>query len=162
MAGYLGNIHFETEDTAQLEIVYEQGLHAMIYLSWASVYRATKYLITGTHGYIELTDDTLIVSSQGRSFTQNSEAEINDSSHHSWYKSMFTDFRERLVDLTSQASFSLLRDAHSVVAVISAAYTSAAQMGKWIPVEAPEIHEGVADTLITPEIDYSAYPLEER
>lgn len=69
MIGSFGHNDFDTEDTVQLEIMYEQGVEAIIYLSWASTYRMTKYLIIGTRGYIELCDDVLNAVNTEQYFT---------------------------------------------------------------------------------------------
>ncbi|TMC23296.1 MAG: Gfo/Idh/MocA family oxidoreductase [Chloroflexi bacterium] len=135
--GSFGGNDFNTEDTAQLEVMYEQGAQAMIYLSWASTYRTTKYLIVGTHGYIEFTDDMLIVSNADQRFMLDSKAEVNDPSHHNWYKSMFIDFQEKLAHFNDPVALLPLLEAHSVVAAISAAYASATRMGEWTTVERP-------------------------
>ncbi len=133
-----GNIcadDYDTEDTVQLEMRYSNGQQASVFLSWASAYRNTRYLIVGTSGYIEINDNVIKFTKNGSITVKDTGAKFNDPSHSNWFNPMFLDFQERVESFGRPISQAPLLEAFFVSATIDAGYASARNKGWWMPIE---------------------------
>jgi len=132
--GNLRNGHYKTEDTAHLELSFSDGKHASIFLSWASAYRQTRYLVIGTSGYLELDDDIITLYNNGNRVKQDTQAKFNDPSHSNWFGPMFWDFQQKIFSADLAIRQSALIEARMVLEIIQSAYLSSENGGQSISI----------------------------
>ena len=128
------NRYHNTEDTVQLELQFCHEKYASIFLTWASAYRKTRYLVIGTSGSLELDDDKVTLYNNENITTQDTKAKFNDPSHSNWFGPMFLDFQRRIISSDAYAFQFPLLEASMVSRIISAAYASIDNRGQWIAI----------------------------
>jgi len=114
IAGRFGNKFPETEDTAFVRMQ------------------------SGTRGSILVDDDELTYISDGKIIKKIINSGFNDPSHKSWFRDMFVDFKDLVINPTRRAP--LIAEALLTSAAIDAAYSSMAQSGKWVDLDTPKYH----------------------
>lgn len=124
----------DTEDTALLTLHFDHHTPFTINLSWAAGYRNSYFSIMGSHQNIIVENDNLIHTKDNGKVTRKSiTSEFDDSSHKSWFKDIFLDFKDVIENCGRQLP--LLNEALITTLVVERAYMSAAQGGK--PIDVP-------------------------
>jgi predicted dehydrogenase len=128
-----------SEDTVLLRVRCEGGAEIEVSLSWASAYRDSYYVISGSKNSLTVHNDDFIVSGGGRISREGVVSEFDDPSHSAWFSAMFADFESLLADPDDAAERlpTLLGEAALCSDVIDAGYASAAQAGEWVGVARP-------------------------
>jgi predicted dehydrogenase len=123
-----------TEDTVLLRVRCDGDAEIEICLSWASAYRDSYYLISGSRDSITVHNDELGYTRDGRTWRQGIVSEFDDPSHSAWFADMFADFARLLNDPAECAARlpELLAEAALYSEVIDAGYASAKQGGEWV------------------------------
>src|SRR5215831_15373196 len=138
----LGPEPFDTEDNFSAALSFPTGL-AQAHLSWTAGVRKVIYTLHGELGAITVDDDDLQVatlqrSANGKARTSAWKVERRciqshwmDASHINWFNSMFDDFKSAID--TNAFVGKEAREAYFCIQVISAAYRSAADGCREIP-----------------------------
>ncbi|MEP6764526.1 MAG: Gfo/Idh/MocA family oxidoreductase [Gemmatimonadaceae bacterium] len=139
-----GVIH-DTEEDFNCTIGFPAG-YATVHLTWTAGVRKVMYTLHGEKGSIRVEDDDIEVahmradptmSYQGSWEFERTKVSSNwmDSSHVSWFNSLFDDFRVAIAanDYVSDD----LRTSRECVRLIESAYKSAAQQSRQVILEHP-------------------------
>ena len=138
----LGPEPFDTEDNFSAVLTFPNGL-AQAHLSWTAGVRKVIYTLHGELGAITVDDDDLQIatlqrSANGKARTSDWKVERRciqshwmDASHINWFNSMFDDFKSAID--TNAFVGKEAREAYFCIQVISAAYRSAADSCREIP-----------------------------
>ncbi|MEP6780240.1 MAG: Gfo/Idh/MocA family oxidoreductase, partial [Gemmatimonadaceae bacterium] len=139
-----GIIH-DTEEDFNCTIGFPAG-YATVHLTWTAGVRKVMYTLHGEKGSIRVEDDDIEVahmradptmSYQGSWEFERTKVSSNwmDSSHVSWFNSLFDDFRVAIAanDYVSDD----LRTSRECVRLIEAAYESAAQQSRQVALDHP-------------------------
>lgn len=122
----------DTEEYVFLDVAFVDGSTVSCELDWAASVRQTSYLVSGSWGHARIIDDSLEWCARGRAENFQIPSDFNDPSHGSWFRPVWDEFRDALVDRAIAKR--LLVQAYATVGVIDAAYASAARRGEWIDV----------------------------
>jgi predicted dehydrogenase len=122
----------DTEDQAHLNLWFGSARFE-INLSWRSDHRSTSYLLRGTECEVLLNGDILEVRSEGTSDRRRIRSDFDDPRHGRWFRDLLHD-AYCVMDNPEQPS-RLVKEAFNTMAVLDAAYRSAAQDGQRLNVE---------------------------
>ena len=140
----MGN--FDTEDDLSCSLRFPTGV-ASAHLSWQAGVRKVIYTIHGDRGAIRVEDDNVEVARAGKSTALGSPettwrferldvpSDWMDSSHVTWFNSLFNDFR-RAID-AGQWVGKDAEEAFLCVELIQTAYASAKEGSRELPLGAP-------------------------
>lgn len=140
----MGN--FDTEDDLSCSLRFPTGV-ASAHLSWQAGVRKVIYTIHGDRGAIRVEDDNVEVARAGKSTLLGSPettwrferldvpSDWMDSSHVTWFNSLFNDFR-RAID-AGQWVGKDAEEAFLCVELIQTAYASAKEGSRELPLGAP-------------------------
>lgn len=140
----MGN--FDTEDDLSCSLRFPTGV-ASAHLSWQAGVRKVIYTIHGDRGAIRVEDDNVEVARAGKSTAVGSPettwrferldvpSDWMDSSHVTWFNSLFNDFR-RAID-AGQWVGKEAEEAFLCVELIQTAYASAKDGSRELPLGAP-------------------------
>ena len=140
IAGTMASDAFpESEDTVLLRVRCNGDAEIEVCLSWASAYRDSYYVISGSRNSVVVHNDELIFARDGRTSREGVVSQFDDPSHSAWFAAMFADFASLLNDPAAAAARlpALLGEAALCSDVIEAGYASAAQGGEWVPLAQP-------------------------
>jgi predicted dehydrogenase len=131
----VGNLQpgrYDTEDDFAAIVTFPTGL-AHLHLTWTSGMRRLVYSLHGEAGVITMHDDDLAVeTSDGAVERLTMPLHFADSSHASWFNSLFDDFREAIEcgDFAGKEA----EQAVLCVQVIDTAYRSARDESRELPI----------------------------
>ncbi len=136
----MGN--FDTEDDLSCSLRFPTGV-ASAHLSWQAGVRKVIYTIHGDHGAIRVEDDHIEVARAGRGNSINSPemawrfdrldvpSDWMDSSHVTWFNSLFDDFERAIAD--GEWVGKEAEEAFLCVELIQTAYASAKDSSRELP-----------------------------
>lgn len=147
-----GNTH-DTEEDFNCTIDFPNG-YATVHLSWTSGVRKVMYTLHGEHGAIRVEDDEIEVACMredcSRSYRGQWEfkrftvqSDWMDSSHVSWFSSLFDEFRRAIA--SNQFVGDDIRIARECIRLIQSAYHSAAHKSMQVEIEQPAALADFAD-----------------
>jgi len=137
---------FDTEDDLSCSLRFPTGV-ASAHLSWQAGVRKVIYTIHGDRGAIRVEDDNVEVARAGKSTVLGSPettwrferldvpSDWMDSSHVTWFNSLFNDFR-RAIDARQWVGKDA-EEAFLCVELIQTAYASAREGSRELPLGAP-------------------------
>ena len=139
-----GIIH-DTEEDFNCTIGFPHG-YATVHLTWTAGVRKVMYTLHGERGSIRVEDDDIEIAHMRADPTMSYQGSWDferrkvssdwmDSSHVSWFNSLFDDFRRAIAEHDYVGDD--LRTARECVRLIEAAYDSAAQQSRQITLEQP-------------------------
>lgn len=114
----------ETEDTAAVDVTFDNGFELRLDLTWAGSRRVTKYAFYGTGGSVEVSNNAVREFDATGVRHAHLPSDFDDPTHASWFGSLFREFVAASRDESAQAA--QLREAGVVARTIDAAYLSAA------------------------------------
>jgi predicted dehydrogenase len=131
-----GTSGWTNEDTAFLRIRCTNDAVIELYLSWAAGLRDSRYMVTGTKGFISIENNKLVAGADGRIERELIQSGFDDPAHGDWFAAMLADFRDtvRFPAQNAEHVRSLLDEAMVTTAVIDTAYRSARDRGAWFDV----------------------------
>lgn len=124
----------EVEESASLSVQCEDGVTAVIELTWAATQRATSYEVICEHGSVSLVDDDLIVARGTVSETRSIRSDFNDTTHWRWIRGMLREFTETASSTDTDLWRAVGERALQEAADVAAAYQSAARSGAWMSI----------------------------
>jgi len=125
------------EDTAIARIACERGAEIEISASWASSYRDSYYVISGSRNSLTVHNDEVVFTNAGVLKVVAIRSDFDEPSHGAWFATMFADFAALLEDPAAPARLrDLLDEAALTSTVIDAAYASADSRGEWVSLAA--------------------------
>ena len=141
----------DTEDTAVLTLEFPNGW-VNSYLTWVAGIRKAHYVIQGTNGGIQLDNDQLELWVKNGAYgarqkgggwqveVQTIASAWMDAGHASWFSTVYAEFLNAIQnkDFAGKHAF----DAYCCVRVIEAAYQSAANKCKEMPLSIPSFWRG--------------------
>ncbi|NHB94497.1 Gfo/Idh/MocA family protein [Photorhabdus cinerea] len=136
ISGQFRDGFLDTEDTAFVRMQCTNDVEVSFTLSWSADHRSTCYSISGTRGSIIVNDDELTYASDGKIIKKTINSEFNDPTHKSWFRDMFLDFKDLVMNPIRRAP--LIIESLVTSATIDAAYDSSCQSGKWIDLDVPD------------------------
>lgn len=147
-----GRTH-DTEEDFNCTIDFPNG-YATVHLSWTSGVRKVMYTLHGEHGAIRVEDDEIEVASMredcSRSYRGQWEfkrftvkSDWMDSSHVSWFSSLFDEFRRAIS--SNQFVGDDIRVARECIRLIQSAYHSASHKSMQVEIEQPAALAEFAD-----------------
>ena len=87
---------FAVEDTATVRLHFAEAT-ADVLLTWAADTRENRVRVTGTAGRIDIEDDTLVVTAEGREERRPCPPALSDGSQHpDWFTAVADEFLARL------------------------------------------------------------------
>jgi predicted dehydrogenase len=87
---------FAVEDTATVRLHFAEAT-ADVLLTWAADTRENRVRVTGTAGRIDIEDDTLVVTADGREDRRPCPPALSDGSQHpDWFTAVADEFLARL------------------------------------------------------------------
>jgi predicted dehydrogenase len=121
---------FAVEDTATVRLHFA-GATADVLLTWAADTRENRVQVTGTAGCIEIVDDTLVVTAEGREERRPCPPALSDGSQHpDWFTAVADEFLARLEAGGAGASSANLDEAAVCVAIECLARESSRRGGE--------------------------------
>jgi len=146
---------FDTEDDFTCSLKFPTGV-ASAHLSWNAGVRKVLYTVHGERGAVRVEDDAIEVATQvpgqegavsWKFERQDIPSDWMDSSHVSWFNSLFDDFRGAIARREFVGKEA--QEAFLCVQLISTAYASAGQDSRELPLEGLAALEGdeVSDRL---------------
>lgn len=128
----IGGAYEDTEDEA--EILLEFGsVPVEVQLSWRSDRRTTRYELVGAAGTVALDGDRLETVSMKSSKREIIPSDFDDPRHGRWFAALLGDAHSFMA--SGQRPNLLVDEALVTIEVIEAAYRSAAEGGRRIPLE---------------------------
>jgi len=108
---------FAVEDTATVRLHFRQAV-ADVVLTWAADSRANRAWVIGTAGRIDIEDDTLVITAEGREERRPCPPALSDGSQHpDWFTAVADEFLARVGAGGGPASSSNLDEAAVCVAI---------------------------------------------
>jgi predicted dehydrogenase len=108
---------FAVEDTATVRLHFPDAV-ADIVLTWAAETRENHAQIIGTAGRIEIEDDTLVLTAEGREERRRYPPPLSDgSAHPDWFTAIADEFIARVRDRGARESSASLDEAAVCIAV---------------------------------------------
>jgi predicted dehydrogenase len=108
---------FAVEDTATVRLHFPDAV-ADIELTWAADTRENHARVVGTAGRIEIEDDTLVLTADGREERHRCPPPLSDgSAHPDWFVAIADEFIARVRDREARRSSSNLEEAAVCIAV---------------------------------------------
>lgn len=124
-----------TEDTASLCVDFANGFEARIDLTWAARERRTSYTISGARQSIVIENDETTIYDGGTTTRHVILSDFDDPSHKAWFVPMLEAFIKSVRITRKQPA--LLLEAWTTCAAIEAAYASAREGGRQVPIAPP-------------------------
>lgn len=125
----------DVEDTAHCEIDFP-GCQVTIDLTWAGEQRATVWTARGRGGTVEIVDDQVRLRDGDGEKLRQMHASLSDGSHHpDWFPGVINSFATEIADRSQRGAGQ--REAEICLALLDAAYSSAARGGESVDVIAP-------------------------
>lgn len=129
---------FDTEDNFSCTLTFPTGI-ATAHLTWTAGVRKVLYTLHGERGAITVDDDVVTVHANARGSSPErpviAASHWMDASHKEWFGGMFDEFRAAIHSGIFVGSQAL--DAVYCVETIGAAYESASQGSREVPILAP-------------------------
>jgi len=121
---------FAVEDTATLRLHFRQAV-ADVVLTWAADSRENRARVIGTAGRIDIEDDTLVVTAEGREERRPCPPALSDGSQHpDWFTAVADEFLARVEARADRAASANLEEAAVCVAIECLARESSRRGGE--------------------------------
>lgn len=121
---------FAVEDTATVRLHFPDAI-ADIVLTWAADTRENHARVIGTAGRIDIEDDTLVLTADGREERRRYPPPLSDgSAHPDWFTAVADEFITRVRDAAARESSANLEEAAVCIAVECGARESSRARGE--------------------------------